>query len=170
MPVLKHKITPAQGKAIRLTAQGLNKTDVAKQCGVSRQTLYDWFSIPDIRAEITKERESVVNETRDQLRALLPLVPEMMKKVILNPDNKSLAKITEMLLKSTKLLDEKPSNIYIILQSSDPFSQVIELKKLIADRISNMSDGDRMELMKQIQGNAPAVKALPVAKDVIIDD
>ena len=75
-----------------------------------------------------------------------------------------------MLLKSTKLLDEKPNNIYVILQSSDPYSQVIELKKMIADRLNEMTDDDKRELMQQIQGKSPVQRALPPSKDVIIDD
>ena len=51
-------------KTIELLAQGIHYTDISKQVGVSRQTIYDWLKDEEFKAELDRWRQEFINCTR----------------------------------------------------------------------------------------------------------
>lgn len=45
-------LTPRQTKAIGLLGAGMNKTDTAQECGISRETLHQWLRQDDFNAAL----------------------------------------------------------------------------------------------------------------------
>lgn len=52
-------ITEKHYNAIRMILEGSNMTDVAKSCGISRTTLYNWMDDKNFKAELDKAEQGI---------------------------------------------------------------------------------------------------------------
>ena len=54
-------ITEQQSKMIDYLIAGQNKTDIAKQLGVSRQTIYAWIQLKEVKEESNPAKSTKKN-------------------------------------------------------------------------------------------------------------
>lgn len=55
-------ITEQQERMISLLLNGVGITDIAKQIGCSRRAIYDWLNRDDIKADMHKRRQDLINQ------------------------------------------------------------------------------------------------------------
>lgn len=147
----------AQDHAISLMAIGTTKVDTAIACKVSRETIYAWLKIPDFKEKLNKEKSQLVMATREQLQSLLPKSVDIVKKVLNDPENKSLGRVLEMLWKSTGVLDSEQSVNILILNSTSPIGKLQEMKKMMIDLYDQCSPEERLQLMESNQETVDSV-------------
>jgi len=142
-----YTFSEAQNKAIELFMQGKNKTDVATACEVSRATVYNWLEIPQFRHAIEKERGDLFKRAQAQLKHLFHTGIKTAERVLNDPDNKSFARVFEIICKAVGVLDEKPNVNIIVLNAVDPFESIQELQKHIMDRVPLLTEEQKQKLI-----------------------
>jgi hypothetical protein len=75
-----NELTDLQRAALKMLLSGHRLIHIAKSLGITPRTLYTWRN-HDVAfmAELTRGRESIWNESVDQVRALLPRAVEVMQ-------------------------------------------------------------------------------------------
>jgi len=59
-------------KAAQLRSQGLDVTEVAKECGISRTSFYNWMDEEEFKAELSRCEQEFLTTTRKMLAAYGP--------------------------------------------------------------------------------------------------
>lgn len=70
-----------QIKAVEAKAKGFTITDVAKEAGVSRNTVYEWIKLEEFKAELSKLEQDFLSSTRQAVISYGPKVVEELKKL-----------------------------------------------------------------------------------------
>ena len=60
-------ITEQQSKMIDYLIAGENKTEIAKQLGVSRQTIYAWIQLKEVKEEKRKRLNDIKKEAKEKI-------------------------------------------------------------------------------------------------------
>ncbi len=78
-------LTPIQSQVAALLAAGASHTDTAAECGISRQTIYDWQqSIPAFATALTLGRQEYEAAFHDQLTRLTQLAIDTLEQILNN--------------------------------------------------------------------------------------
>lgn len=65
-------LKPKQEQAISLLIQGKSITDISKDLNVVRSTIYEWLNNDfEFVAQLNKERNAIIDNTRDNMQRLL---------------------------------------------------------------------------------------------------
>ena len=70
-----------QIKAVEAKSKGFTITDVAKEAGVSRNTVYEWIKLEAFKAELSKLEQDFLSSTKQAVISYGPKVVEELKKL-----------------------------------------------------------------------------------------
>lgn len=139
--------TEPQSKAIGYLLEGKSKVKVAELCGVDRTTIYKWMRLPGFNQAIQKERSEMFKRSKHQVRWLFNIGTGTAEKVLRDPDNKSFARVYELICKVVGILDDKPQINILILNTVTPYDQIQELRKQIMERIPLLTPDEKEKLI-----------------------
>lgn len=94
-----------QIRAVEAKSKGFTITDVAKEAGVSRNTVYEWIKLEEFKAELSKLEQDFLSSTKQAVISYGPKVVAELKK--LATESKSEKVRLDAL---SKLLDKTMSN------------------------------------------------------------
>jgi len=94
-----------QIRAVEAKAKGFTITDVAKEAGVSRNTVYEWIKLEEFKAELSKLEQDFLSSTRQAVISYGPKVVEELKKLATKGTSEKVR-----LDALSKLLDKTMSN------------------------------------------------------------
>ena len=94
-----------QVKAVEAKAKGATITDVAKEVGVSRNTIYAWMILEDFKAELSRLEQDFLSSTKQAVISYGPIVVEELKKLATKGKSEKIR-----LDALSKLLDKTMSN------------------------------------------------------------
>jgi len=83
-------LTDQQNEAIKLYIEGETKTDIAKQVGVSRTTMYNWMSKEEFKATINNGLSEIKSEADVKITAKIPLYIDELSKLALTSKNEKI--------------------------------------------------------------------------------
>lgn len=75
-------LTEQQLNAITMYMEGMNKTQIAKAIGVTRQTVIKWFKKDDVKAEIQEREEEIKYTVYHELYNYVPKSVKIIKDII----------------------------------------------------------------------------------------
>lgn len=82
-------ITEKHYNAIRMILEGSNMTDVAKSCGISRTTLYNWMDDKNFKAELDKAEQGIKADLNRNIGSKVKTcIEEMFNLAINSPSDK----------------------------------------------------------------------------------
>ncbi|MBU3176075.1 helix-turn-helix domain-containing protein [Clostridium estertheticum] len=70
-----------QIRAVEAKAKGFTITDVAKEAGVSRNTIYEWIKLEEFKAELSRFEQDFLSSTKQAVISYGPIVVEELKKL-----------------------------------------------------------------------------------------
>jgi L-serine deaminase len=115
-------LKPDQLLAIEFLAQpgnaGHTVEQVAKECGVSRKTIYEWKKKPEFEAELKRQIK----------RNLLNRVPDVMEAMIQASITEGNAAAAKLVVQAAEMLTDN-----IVMETKDNGKDVEELKRRIAE-------------------------------------
>jgi hypothetical protein len=160
MKTQTNTFTPTQNEAISLLIKGESKVDVAKKCSIDRSMLYRWLQRPDFKQAVYKERSDLFKSSKHRIQYLFNVGVSTAELVLRDPDNKSFARVFEIICKVVGVLDEKPQINILVLNTITPKDQIKELQQQIMERIPLLSEEEKQELVSS-----------PIdSNDVIVDN
>lgn len=83
-------LTDQQNEAIKLYIEGETKTDIAKQVGVSRTTMYNWMSNEEFKTAINNGLSNIKTEADFKITTKIPLYIEELSKLALTSKNEKI--------------------------------------------------------------------------------
>lgn len=83
-------LTDQQNEAIKLYVEGETKTDIAKQVGVSRTTMYNWMSKEEFKSAINNGISEIKSEADVKITAKIPLYIDELSKLALTSKNEKI--------------------------------------------------------------------------------
>lgn len=149
--------SPIQEKAIALLSSGVSITDTAKECEVSRDTVYQWMKLPGFKDRIWGEQATTVTGIKDRLKGLLGDGVDAIQDIVRDPkhrNNKNLARIVEILFKSTGVLEQQANQLILILPSSDPSDQVRFHLSRVRELLPVIPESEQLALTGEIEEGA----------------
>lgn len=164
-----YTFSQVQEQAIILLNKGFSKTEVADRCAIARKTLYNWLEIPEFRLKLTQGREDTVRRFKIQAQHLLSIMSRGWEEILKDPDNKSYGKVSELLLKITGILDEKPNILFVVLSTADPYGQCQELMRQILERVPMLSSDQQQRLLSGM-GQDDSIISQEQRDDMIVDE
>lgn len=124
MVPMARELTPEQKVAIGYLSQpkrgGKTMDEIAKECKVSRQTLYDWMRQPDFDAELRRQ-------TARNVSKLVPDVLDAMYETSLVDKNAAAAKL---ILQVAGMLTDK---LEVETKNTTEVPDLEELKRMVAE-------------------------------------
>jgi len=78
-------------RVIVLTMEGEGPTDIAKVTGISRQTVYNWLELEEIKADIDKRRRGIVTQSNAYVVSNVHTYLECIHKLAVNTSDKRTA-------------------------------------------------------------------------------
>ncbi|MBU3098369.1 MULTISPECIES: phBC6A51 family helix-turn-helix protein [Clostridium] len=94
-----------QIRAVEAKAKGFTITDVAKEAGVSRNTVYEWIKLEEFKAELSRFEQDFLSSTKQAVISYGPIVVEELKKLATKGKSEKVR-----LDALSKLLDKTMSN------------------------------------------------------------
>lgn len=134
-------LKPAQEKAAILIASGRKCCDVAKEVGVTPETVSHWQRIPEFRAYSNQARIDLLEATRDKLRGYGPQAVEALADVMRfsKVDNAKI-KAASVILSQLNCSDLEKHAMSIGSTDPDSFSSAGKRRKELDDILGYLAN------------------------------
>ena len=137
-------ITEQQSKMIDYLIAGENKTEIAKQLGVSRQTIYAWIQLKEVKEEKRKRLNDIKRESKEKIATKVDNCIDVIYEIALK------SKDTRTKFQAAKYLCDQ----FIGSPTAERTEPLEEQKRIVID-IEDDDNVDMNNMMNRIKEHKP---------------
>ena len=136
-------LSDKQIQAANMLLEKKKKTDIARDLGIQRSTLYSWIDNEEFKLFMDKRREELLKATMNDMKSDIGVLIDQVKKIALTSDNEN-TRLTACQMILDRVLGKAVAKSEIELNTNDNATNEVDLDSLLEDKDSNVIDLDKI--------------------------